>query len=186
VSDSIAQWERSLVSRIAAGDDLALAAAIDQYGAHVYGTAAHLAGRRRARDVVADVFTELWDHPDRIDLSVASLRVHLVAAARRRATDGRRSVGDDEPAALCVPIVPVPNFDEAAASLIAGENLRDTLARLPVQQREAITMAHRDVLTFREIAVRTGTSQSAAAARVRLGMRRLVRALRLPDQVGRA
>lgn len=180
------QWERSLVTRIAAGDDAALGVAFDQYGADVYGTAVRLAGRARAADVTGEVFADLWDHPDRFDPTVAGLRTHLVLAARRRATAGQRAVHAHEPATVCVPIVPVPNIDEAAAALIAGALVRDAFERLPVQQREAVRLASADSLTFREIAVRTGTSESAAISRVRLGLRRLARVLRLPDQVGRA
>jgi len=179
------QWERSLVARIAAGDDAALSVAFDQYGAHVYGTAVRLAGRARAGEVTGDVFAELWDHPDRFDVTICGLRTNLVLAARRRATGGHRAVRTDEPASVCVPIVPVPNIDEAAAALIAGSLVRDALERLPAQQREAIELASGESLTFREIAVRTGTSESAAVSRVRLGLRRLARTLQLPDQVGR-
>lgn len=180
------QWERSLVTRIAAGDDAALARAFDQYGAHVYGTAVRLAGRARAADVTGAVFADLWDHPDRFDPSLSGLRAHLVLSARRRAAGGQRAVHAEDPATVCAPVVPVPNLDEAASALIAGATISDALARLPVHQREAISLASADSLTFREIAVRTGTSESAAISRVRLGLRRLARTLQLPDQVGRA
>lgn len=186
MSDGIAQWERSLVARLAAGDDAALATAYDQYGALVYGVSLHLVGRDLALDVVQEVFAALWDHPDRFDESTGSLRTLLATLARRRCIDllrrhGRRDAHDRR--SHDVALVIAPNVDEAAMALIVGEQLRDALSRLPSHQREAIELAYFGGLTFREVAVRTGTAEGTATSRIRLGLQRLAHELRAGGEV---
>ncbi len=63
-----------LASRLAAGDDHALAEVFDRFGAAVYGAALRISGdATSAQDVVQDVFVELWRNPDRYDSSAGPL-----------------------------------------------------------------------------------------------------------------
>jgi RNA polymerase sigma factor (sigma-70 family) len=81
-----------LSSRLAAGDDLALAEAFDRFGRAVYGAALRVVGDgASAQDVVQDVFVELWSHPDRYDPAAGPLRTYLIVLARHRAVDLVRS-----------------------------------------------------------------------------------------------
>lgn len=168
-------WERRLIARIAAGDDLALATIYDQYSALVHGIAARLVGRDAAVDICQEVFVGLWDRPERFDPERASLRTFLVMVTRRRCIDQirrttRRAAREGR---VGQPTGVVPNVDEAALALIAGERARRALAALPAAQREAIELAYFEGLTFREVAVRTGASEGTAKSRIRLGLRRL-------------
>ena len=77
-----------LVERIRAGDDRALAAIYDQHAGLVYGLARRVArDEQLARDVTQEVFTYLWEKPDRVDLTRGSLRTYLALLAHRRAVD---------------------------------------------------------------------------------------------------
>jgi RNA polymerase sigma-70 factor (ECF subfamily) len=169
-----------MVARIAAGDDSALAAVYDQYGALIHGVAVTLVGIEQARDVTQDVFLQLWQQPDRYDATRASLRTFLALIARRRAIDelrrsGRRAareerVQNEQPTV-------VPNVEEAALTMVASDRLRRAVSRLPEEQRQAIELAYFEGLTFRDVARVIGLPEGTAKSRLRLALGRLARDL---------
>lgn len=183
VADS---WEVSLVERIVAGDESAMAAVYDQFSATVYGIAVRLVGATLAADICQEVFVALWDHPERFDPARGNLRGFLVTIGRRRCIDhlrrnGRRASTEDR-AALARPVA-TPSVDEAAIAMLAGQRVRDALARLPAAQREAIELAYFDGVSFRQVAEVTGTSEGTAKSRIRLGLQRLAAELRPHEEV---
>lgn len=188
VSDADNSWERSLVARVVAGDDSALATLYDQFGSVVYGVAARLVGAAHAADICQEVFLAVWDHPERFDPARGSLRALLVTIGRRRCIDhlrrhGRRA-STEERARSALPTW-VPNVDEVAIAMIAGERVRAALDELPEPQRRAIELAYFEGLTFRQVAVATDTSEGTAKSRIRLGLQRLAAELRRTEEVGR-
>lgn len=179
-------WERSLIDRIVAGDDSALAAAYDQFGAVVHGVATRLVGPQLAADICQEVFVALWDHPERFDPDRGSLRAYLVTIGRRRCIDqlrrhGRR-VANEERATAAHPAA-VPDVGESALALLAGQRVRDALVHLPDEQRRAIQLAYFDGLSFREVATATGVSEGTSKSRIRLGLKRLTTELRHDEEV---
>lgn len=81
-----------LASRLAAGDEHALAEVFDGLARSVFGSAVRVLGDNgAAQDVVQDVFVELWTHPDRYDPAAGTLRTYLTVLARHRAVDLVRS-----------------------------------------------------------------------------------------------
>lgn len=188
MSDADDSWERSLVARVVAGDDSALATLYDQFGSVVYGIAARLVGAEHAADICQEVFLAVWDHPERFDPARGSLRALLVTIGRRRCIDhlrrhGRRA-STEERARSALPTW-VPNVDEVAIAMIAGERVRAALDELPEPQRRAIELAYFEGLTFRQVAVATDTSEGTAKSRIRLGLQRLAAELRRTEEVGR-
>lgn len=180
VSSEVRKWERGIVARIVAGDDSALAAVFDQYGALVHGVAARLVGRDAGSDICQEVFVQLWEHPERFDAGRASLRTFLAVLARRRAIDqlrrfGRRAANEDRSGRQTMSVV--PNLEESAMSMIEAERVRAAVQRLPDDQRRAIELAYFEGLTFREVAVATGAQEGTAKSRLRLGLNRLASAL---------
>lgn len=190
---SIRRWESALVARIAAGDNSALATIYDQFGALVYGIACRTVGPAAAIDVTEDVFAALWDHPDQFIGEHRSLRTGLATLARSCARDvllgSRASAGHvavEGGIWSDAPLAAPPNIDEAASALFAAERLRTAFELLPDHERQALELAYVDRLTFREVAVRTGTSESTATWRVRQALERLARQLHDRGPVGLA
>lgn len=186
VATTASSWEQQLLDRIAAGDDSAIAAAYDQYGAIVFGLAARLVGSDHAPDVCQEVFVTLWDHPERVDLQRGSLRAFLVTVARRRCIDhlrrqGRRAA-NEERANRFVP-VPTPDVGESALAMLAGQRVRQALGTLPADQRAAIDLAYFQGLTFRQVAVALHISEGTAKSRIRLALRRLAAQLGRDEQM---
>jgi RNA polymerase sigma-70 factor (ECF subfamily) len=101
--------------------------------------------------------------------------------ARRRSIDQLRKSGrrtaNEQRAHRSVPAV-VPNVDEAALAMIAGDRVRRALDALPQPQRESIELAYFDGLTYRQVAAATGASEGTAKSRIRRGL------LRLSEQLG--
>ncbi len=188
---SIRRWESALVDRVAAGDESALATIFDQYGALVYGIAGRMLGPVEAVEVTQDVFDAVWDHPEQFSDDQRPLRTILAALARRRVRDVLRVSRVTPHAAMSghtdwsdVPPVVTPNVDESASALFTAARVRGAFEQLPEHEREAVELAYDDALTFREVAVRIGTSESVATTRVRSGLERLDRQLRDRGPVG--
>jgi RNA polymerase sigma-70 factor (ECF subfamily) len=181
VAEDLRAWEQSVIRRIAAGDESALAAVYDQYGSLVFGIAQQLVGASCAADVCQEVFIALWERPERFDSARGSLRTFLATIARRRAIDQLRRSGrrtsTEERATHRAPAT-VPNLEEAAMAMIAAEKLRSAVERLPADQRRAIELAYFEGLTFQQVALATGAAEGTAKSRLRLALERLATALR--------
>jgi len=176
VTTGTREWERSIVARITAGDDSALAVVYDQYSSLVFGITARMLGRSHAADVCQEVFVALWEHPERFDDRRGSLRTFLATIARRRCLDELRRTGRrraTEARADAGPPTRVPNVDEAALAMMTAERVRAALDRLPTEQRTAIELAYFDGMTFREVAVAVGAPEGTTKSRIRIALRRL-------------
>jgi len=167
-----------LASRLAAGDDLALAEAFDRFGRAVYGTALRVVGDgASAQDVVQDVFVELWSHPDRYDPAAGSLRTYLIVLARHRAVDLVRSelrrIARQERHHRLTPgqHAEAPG-DQVLAAAMAGA-IRDAVRTLPDGQRRVVELAYFEGLTCREVALAAGIPEGTAKSRLRLAMAKL-------------
>jgi RNA polymerase sigma factor (sigma-70 family) len=170
------EWERLMMARIAAGDDSALARVFDRYSDLVYGLARRLLGAAAAADVCQEVFLVLWQQPERFDSSRGSLGPFLATIARRRCIDmmrtsGRRSANEKRSSRLSPPAV--PDVESAAVAIVTAERVRAAIDELPEAQREAISLAYFEGLTFRQVAVATGVSEGTAKSRLRLAQQRL-------------
>ena len=172
-------WERAMMARIRVGDDAALARVYDQYSPMVHGIAERLIGTDAA-DVCQDVFVDLWLRPDRFDADRGTLRTYMAVMTRRRCIDHLRSVGRRrarERRANDLDPIPPPNVDEAALAMVTAERVRQALESLPVLQRQALELAYLEGMTFRQVAVATGTAEGTTKSRLRLGLTRLAKEL---------
>jgi RNA polymerase sigma-70 factor, ECF subfamily len=167
-----------LVSRLAAGDDHALAEAFDRLGPSVFGAALRVLGDwTAAQDVVQDVFVELWAHPGRYDSAAGSLRTYLTVLARHRAVDMvrsdlRRIARQERHHRLTPGPGPVSPVDEVAAAEAAGL-VRAAVRLLPDSQRQVIELAYFGGLSSREVAQAAGIPEGTAKSRLRLALGRL-------------
>lgn len=167
-----------LASRLAAGDDLALAEAFDRFGRAAYGAAMRVVGDgASAQDVVQDVFVELWTHPDRYDPAAGSLRTYLIVLARHRAVDLvrselRRIARQERHHRLTPGQRPEAPGDQVLAADMAAA-IRDAVRTLPDGQRRVVELAYFEGLTYREVALAAGIPEGTAKSRLRLALAKL-------------
>ncbi len=176
----VSAWEHEVKARLLARDERALTELYDQFGSYVFGLAARVIGdRRAAEDVTQDVFLSLWERPEVFDPGRGRMRTFVGTLAHRRAIDHvrreearRRRQSHDAAAPL-----PIPDVDELAMAIIAAEQVRAEVERLPAEQRDAIELAYFGGRTYREVALELGIPEGTAKSRMRLGLRRVADAL---------
>ena len=62
-------------------------------------------------------------------------------------------------------------------AIVAAEQVRAEVDRLPREQREAIELAYFGGRTYRQVAEELGIPEGTAKSRMRLGLRRIAQAL---------
>jgi len=173
-------WERGVRTRLAAGEESALAEVYDQYASFVYGLAVRVIGdARAAEDVSQDVFVGLWERPGAFDPERGSLRTWLGTLTHRRSVDyvrreeARRRRAEREAARA----ISAPDVEELATAMVSAERVRAALDVLPSEQRRAIQLAYFGGKTYRQVAETLGIPEGTAKSRLRLGLRRIAEAL---------
>ena len=167
-----------LAARLSAGDERALGEVFDLLGPAVYGAALRVLGdEAAAKDVVQDVFVELWSRPGQYDPAIGTLRGYLVVLARHRAVDVVRSelrrVARQERSYRLAPGEPEPStLDEVMASHAAAA-VRAAIALLPDSQRVIVELAYFRGLSCREAAKEAGIPEGTAKSRLRLALAKL-------------
>jgi RNA polymerase sigma-70 factor, ECF subfamily len=173
--------EAALVDRLTAGDDAALGRVYDLHCALVYGLAKSVSHDEQiAREVTQDVFTHLWEFPDRVDLRRGSLKSYLGVMAHRRAVDAvrrserhartqerMRSAGE-----TAAPASDAQVIDDTARTW-QRERLAALLEGLPSDQREALRLAYFEGCTYRQVAAELGIPEGTAKSRLRLALAHL-------------
>lgn len=164
-----------------AGDDGALGVIYDQYSPLVYGLAKSVSGDDlTAREVTSEVFTYLWEFPDRVDLSRGSLKAYLGMIAHRRAVDAvrrseRRRMAEDRFRATSEQSSPSGETEALHHSALRWrkERLLGLVNALPVEQRDALRLAYFEGRTYRQVADELGIPEGTAKSRLRLALARL-------------
>jgi RNA polymerase sigma-70 factor (ECF subfamily) len=173
--------EATLIGRLVDGDDSALADVYDDYSALVYGLARSVSHDEQiARDVTQDVFTHLWEFPDRVDLTRGSLKSYLAVIAHRRAVDAvrrseRRTRTEERvrsQRAMAAPASDAQAVNESAR-IWQSERLGALVGDLPREQADALRLAYFEGRTYREVAVQLGIPEGTAKSRLRLALARL-------------
>jgi RNA polymerase sigma-70 factor (ECF subfamily) len=170
--------EAELVRRIAAGDrSAALAELYDRYGARLYGLGVRLFGDRGlAEELVQETFVRVWRASTGFDDRRGTVRAWLFTIARRTAVDlhrrrpGARERLDAEPPELGAP-------DDRFDALLLEAAVRDAIATLTPEHRQAIELAYRHELTQSEIAERLGLPLGTVKSRTFAALRALRTAL---------
>lgn len=169
-----------MVDRILAGDDSALAAVYDRYGAVVHGIAARLVGADQANEITQDVLLHLWEHAETYDPGRSGLCGFLALIARRRAIDALRSRerrAAREQRAFAADVGVARAVEDDALAAVSASRVRFALDHLPEPQRTAIELAYFGGLSFREVARATGWAEGTTKSRLRLGLEKLAREL---------
>jgi RNA polymerase sigma-70 factor (ECF subfamily) len=178
---SMEQWDdrrdRELLQCLAAGDREALATLYDLHADRLFGHALAITRNRAdAQDLVQSTFVRLAAlgsaarhirHPG--PYLHRAVRTGSIDLARRQAVRDRTLA---DPAWLDPP---APGADSATVVAI-----HEALARLPVEQREAVMLRVVEGLSFREIGDATGAATFTAASRYRIALARMRRILESP------
>jgi RNA polymerase sigma-70 factor, ECF subfamily len=171
-----------IASRLAAGDDLALAEAFDRLAPAVYrGAFRVLRDDAAAQDVVQDVFVELWKNPGRYDPQVGSLSTYLAVLARHRAVDLVRSelrrLARQEHSYRLIPEQPSPSPHEEVVTSEVSAVVRAAIQTLPDGQRRVVELVYLRGLTCRAAAETAGIPEGTVKSRLRLALGKLEMAL---------
>jgi RNA polymerase sigma factor (sigma-70 family) len=171
------EWDTLLVARIAAGDDHALGELVDRYGGLLMGIARRISGSHSvAEDVLQEVVSELWRHPERYSPERGSLRSYLGVQAQRRAVDSYRSEARRKARQGRWELLGWPGGCRVLDD-VDGSDLRETvrraIARLPPEQRQAVELAYWRGRTHKEIAQELKLPEGTVKSRLRLAQAKL-------------
>jgi RNA polymerase sigma-70 factor (ECF subfamily) len=178
--------DEELIRRMTRRDPEAVRALYARYGRMVYGVAAAIVGSGlEAEEVTQDVFLRAWDKADSYEPQKARVATWLARIARNRAIDvlrqTRSRAGKIQDVGDLLDFLPDPTAaDPADSADIAWSRrvIRAAVARLPEEQRRALSLAFLGGLTHQEIAERLGQPLGTVKTRIRDALHRLRDALR--------
>jgi RNA polymerase sigma-70 factor (ECF subfamily) len=167
-----------MIRGIAAGDRDAMARLYDASSPLVYGLVRRmLRDPDLAEETTLDVYLQIRRQADRFDAARGNPCAWLLTVARTRAIDRlrvesrRRTVEPLESAADLPADEPGPDIQSVHAE--RRLKVREAMAQLSAEQRQAITIAYFDGLSQSEIASALGQPLGTVKTRIRLGMQRL-------------
>ena len=170
--------DADLATRIAGRDQDALAEVFQAYGGAVKSVAFRvIRDQALAEDVVQDTFVALWRSPEKFDPTRGSLRTFLLTIAHRRAVDIVRS---EEARARREARPPDPDHfdleDEVWTRRLSAD-VRSALVDLSTDERQAISLAYFEGLSYVQVAEHLGAPEGTVKSRIRSGMRKLADSL---------
>ncbi len=182
--------DRLLVSRIATGEESALAELYDRFGGLVYSLAFSILGdAAEAEEAAADAFLQAWKSADAFDPSRASVAGWLTMIARTRSLDRLRARRRRETTVARAAVasggegvaVPLAALDVPADLSIEMSEMHvrvtHALAELPPAQRRVIELAYYGGLSHSEIAQELDEPLGTVKTRIRSAMEKLRSAL---------
>lgn len=178
--DDLLGWDKAMMARIRVGDDEALSAVYLRYGSLVHGIATQLLGEGDAADVTQEVFLAVWEKPETFDPERGALRTYLAVRTRGRCLDRMRSAtrrAQRETRVAKDQGMITGGIDDLAVGRVVAQQVREALAVLPDEQRQAVSLAYLDGLTYQQVAMVMGSPEGTTKSRLRLGLARLAREL---------
>ena len=135
--------DSGLLQRVAAGEQAAVAACLDQFGGLVWSLARRLSPNEAdAEDAVQEIFVEIWRFADRFDPSKASETTFVAMLARRRLIDRLRKHGRQPiEEAYEDHLEHAPSAEESAGLGNDVARVAQALEGMKPEQREAIRMS---------------------------------------------
>lgn len=176
-----ADEEKALMRRITGGDEAAFETLYDRYSRLLYSTILSIVKHPpEAQDVLQDVFVHIWKQAKSFDAERGNVYSWLLTITRNRAIDRYRSKGfrarqqETSDAEQLISIVDTQYSPLDAASILERKELViSALARIPAEQRDAITLAYLQGYTQVEIAELLQTPLGTIKTRMRQGLIKL-------------
>ena len=167
--------DAALAAAISAGDESALERAYRQYGGAVRAIARKaLRDEALAEDVVQEVFVSFWSNPSRFDATRGSLRTFLLTIGHRRAVDIIRSEeARTRREDTSMPAGETLDLEEEVWIRSQSEAVRRAVAALSDGERQAISLAYFQGLTYFEVAKHLSQPEGTVKSRIRSGMKKL-------------
>lgn len=173
--------DSSLLTLVAQREESALSELYDRYGRLVFSVAVNIIGdRQMAEEITLDVFMRVWEKFHTYHAERAKVSTWITRIARNRAIDTLRRE-EVRPLKSSIPwaeVAPEPKAGgsnpEAATHLaMEQQRVREAVAGLPDEQKEALALAFFKGYTHSEIAQFLGQPLGTVKGRIRAGMQRL-------------
>ncbi|MEU6849538.1 sigma-70 family RNA polymerase sigma factor [Actinacidiphila alni] len=169
---------QELLVAVARGDEAAFARIYDAVAGPVLGLVRSvLRDPAQSEEVTQEVLVEVWQTATRFQASRGSAMTWVLTLAHRRAVDRVRSAqasADREHKAALLDRTPA--FDEVAEqveSRLEREQVRRCMRTLTELQRQSVTLAYYQGLTYREVAELLAAPLGTVKTRLRDGLIRL-------------
>jgi len=167
-----------LLDRVRSGDATAFESLYDRHSRAAYGLALRILGDATvAEDVVQDAFLALWRRAETYGEERGAVRSWLLAIVHHRAIDRlrRRSYREDRQETLeeAAPYPDKADTWELARQSVEGQQVRDALLRLPLDQQRSVTLAYFGGYTHDEIARLLGVPLGTVKGRLRIGLQKM-------------
>jgi RNA polymerase sigma-70 factor, ECF subfamily len=175
-SENEPKWQ-AWVARVAAGDERALSSLYDDTSRIVYGLALRILREpSTAEDISLDVYLQIWRAAGTYDPQRGTVLAWLVTLVRSRAIDhlrtrkARRAEMEENIDDVVGLRDSRPSPEMASVEAMRSRAIREAMADLAPEQREAIELAYYSGLSHTEIAARKDLPLGTVKTRIRLGM----------------
>jgi RNA polymerase sigma-70 factor, ECF subfamily len=168
----------ALIGKAAAGDQQAVSELYDATSRMVYGLVLRVLGdEAAAEEVLLDVYMQVWRQASTYDAGRGAPLAWLATIARSRAIDRLRAGRQHFQRTSSLETVSQQStgesLEEAAYATELRGIVREALAALSAEQREALELAYYAGMSHSEIAERLGQPLGTVKTRIRLGMIKL-------------
>ncbi len=169
--------DAALVVAIGRWREDALAEVYRRHAGAAYALARRLLNDNQlAEEILQEVFLRLWNTPERFDPERGSLRSYLLAQTHGRSVDLLRSETSrrrrEERDARESPAIG-DDIEREVIDLTVSEKVKEVVAALPIDERQAIELAYFGGHTYRQVAVMLEAPEGTVKSRIRSGLRRL-------------
>jgi RNA polymerase sigma-70 factor, ECF subfamily len=173
------RWDRKMQQRLARGEEAALGELYDRYASLVHSLAHRIMDDEdAAAQITREVFGYVWENPDAFDPKRGSLRSWLAGIAQRQAVhrlrQSTRLVRDAAPQDTA-------DLETRVREASAAARADYIVTSMPAPLRDALDLAYRRRLDYRQAAADLGVTEDEARRRLRLGLQLLSTAMDHPS-----
>ncbi len=170
-----------LIRLIVADNADSLSELYDRYNRLVFSLALNIVGNPgTAEEITLDVFTQIWEKAGTYQPEKAKVSTWMTTITRNRSIDFLRR-RKSRPERLNIDLFQLPsdqlsqdeNLEDNAQAALQRERVREAVAQLPEDQREALQLAYFKGYTHRQIADILDLPLGTVKTRIRLAMGKL-------------